>query len=110
MAILALVTRSRPDLVHTTEVTPGARMAAAVTAAAIAVAAGATLWASERPDALESAAAALGLGDGSSTSTGLLTGPAASGGLWLAAGAGVIIAFVAGWAIVRAAARRARVA
>jgi cobalt/nickel transport system permease protein len=110
VGILALVVRSRPDLVQTREVTPRARVVAAVTGAAAVVAAGAALWASDRPDALESAAAVLGLGDGSSRVTALMPGHGSPGGLWLATGIGVIMAFVAGWALFRVAARRAPVA
>lgn len=109
VGILALVMRSRPDLVQMREVTARTRVAASVAAASVAVAGAAALWASNRPDALEASASTMGLGSATHRLDTLIPG-SASGGFWLAACVGVVVAFAVGWALFRAAGGRARVA
>lgn len=105
VGILAMLLRARPDLVRDADTTPRARLVAGVVTASFAVALGAALWASELPDALESAAAAIGLGEGGSWIDAPMADYTAPGGPWVAAVVGVIVVFSLGWGLFRLAGR-----
>ena len=109
VGILAMVLRSRPDLVRTADLTPWSRVAG-VAMAAVAVALGAAAWASDLPDALEASAAALDLGEGTRVLSAPMAEYAAPGEPWVAGLLGVGVVFLVGWALVRAVARGARAA
>jgi hypothetical protein len=101
-----MVLRARPDLVRSESPVTRPRRVAAVVVTAAVVAVGAAFIGSDRPDALEAAAARLGLHDGAA----LRAAPLADyvspvGGAWVAGLAGVAVAFALGWVLFRAAAR-----
>jgi len=107
--ILAMVLRARPDLVRVdTSVSRPGRVAVMVGTAAM-VALGAAAFGSELPDALEAAAARLGLHDGVALVSAPMPDYAAPiGGAWLAGVAGVTAVFVVAWLVFRATARAGR--
>lgn len=109
VGILAMVLRARPDLVRQ-EAPPSRSLRVVVlVGSAAAVALGAAAFGSELPDALEAAAARLGLQEGAA----LLGAPmpdyaAPIGGVWLAGLAGVAGVFVVAWLVFRMTARAGR--
>jgi cobalt/nickel transport system permease protein len=111
VGILALVFRTRPELVRAEAPASRTRRMAAITASAMALALAAATFGSEMPDALESAAARLGLHEG----VALITSPmpdyeAPVGGPWLAGLVGVVAVFGLGWLLFRATAGLRRTA
>jgi cobalt/nickel transport system permease protein len=109
-SILALVLRSRPDLVTAVGPPAGAtrRFAFATLGLALSVALGAAYFASSRPDMIASAAERFGLIGRETT---LVSPPFAGyaaprGGPWVAAVVGVAVLFLLAWAAARAVARR----
>ena len=108
VGILAMVLRARPDLVAEPRVTTGGRLVTGVLTASLAAALAAAAWGSSLPDALESAAHGLGIGEGSALLPAPMAGYTAPGGGWVAAALGVAAVFALGWAVFRLAARSAR--
>lgn len=106
VGVLAMVLRSRPDLVSGAEVTRRGRVVAGVMAVAAVVALTAAVWASDLPDALEGALAAVGIGDHASPVAAPMAGYVAPGGTWVAAAIGVVCVFGLGWLLFRLTARR----
>jgi cobalt/nickel transport system permease protein len=109
VGILAMVLRTRPDLVRPEAPVSTRRRISAVVASAGAVALGAAAFGSELPDALEAALARLGLHEGPS----LLAAPMPDyvspvGGAWGAGLAGVAVVFALAWVLFRVAARADR--
>ena len=98
VGILSFVLRSRPELLAPlAPAGPGLRTAAVMGAAAVLVAAGAAAWSSSLPDALEAAAAGLGLGGGSAPADTPVAGNGALAGV-----GGVAAAFGVAWLGFRA--------
>lgn len=107
VAILAAVLRSRPELFRDRAPAAPVRLAAVGATGAVVVAAGAVLWASPRPDALEVAVERLGLGGGAGWGGAPLADySATAGGPWLAAAIGLLTVFLVGWGMARLAAAR----
>ena len=105
VGILAMVLRSRPDLVRRHRVTRGHRVATVVLTASVAVALAAGAWGSGLPDAFEAATARLGVAVHLGPAVPrLLNGTAP----WLAAAVGLAAAFGVTWLLVRLAVRRVR--
>jgi len=108
-AILSAVLRGRPELVATPAGVPASRRRAVLVGTlAVGVALAAAAFASGRPDALEAAAARLGLAESAS----LLAAPfrdymAPVGGAWVAGVVGVAVVFLVAWLLLRATARAA---
>ncbi len=105
VGILAAVLRSRPALLRDRAPAYPVRLAAVAGTAAVMVAAGALLWGSSLPDALESASESLGLHPGAALDVAPLAGYTAGAGAWLAAAIGLATVFGVGWALARLAAR-----
>jgi cobalt/nickel transport system permease protein len=106
VAILAAVLRSRPALLRDRAPAFAVRMAGMAGTAAVIVAAGAVLWGSSLPDALESASGSLGLNPGAALDVAPMAGYSAGvGGAWLAAALGLLAVFGLGWALARLGAR-----
>jgi cobalt/nickel transport system permease protein len=109
-AVLAMVLRARPELVASVP-SPSAwarALAYAGTTSAVTLAIGAAYLASSKPDALEAAAARLGIHE---IETAYLAAPFADytaplGGALMAAVIGVVAVFTVAWVIGRAVARR----
>jgi cobalt/nickel transport system permease protein len=107
VGILAAVLRSRPALASHPAPSPRARALVVFGTLAVVVAGAAAAWASALPDALEFAAARLGLDHAARPGFAPLADYVAPvGGAWAAAAAGVLAAFGAGWVVLRLAARR----
>jgi cobalt/nickel transport system permease protein len=103
LAILALVARSRPELLAPAapQQARGRTVAWIAAAAAMALATAAVYFGSVRPDALEAATARLGLGAGRTAFRAPLADYAAPiGGPWVAAALGLVIVFGLVWAAV----------
>ncbi len=105
--VLSTVLRSRPELLRTdAPVTRRGRVVAVAGAAAVVVALSAATWASSLPDALENAAAAVGLHAPTGASASPLARYASPvGGAWLAGLIGVAVVFLVGWIVFRLAGR-----
>ena len=110
--ILALVARSRPELLaHAVKARPAARrLAWGAALGSLALAVFAAYLGSARPDALQSAAARLGLGraPGAGFRAPLADYTAPIGGPWVAAAFGVVIVFGLVWGAATLAAARRR--
>lgn len=105
VAILTAVLRSRPELVRHRAPSAPVRLAVAGGSGAVAFALVAVLWSSPRPDALETAAESLGLGEGGGWAAAPMADYTAGvGGPWAAAAIGLLVMFVLGWGLVRVAA------
>ena len=105
VGILAAVLRSRPELAPHRAPSARGRTLAIIGTLAVGAAAAAAAWASERPDALESAAARLGLHDPGASFAPLADYGAPVGGAWTAAAAGLVAVFAVAWGLVRLAIR-----
>ncbi|MEJ2502513.1 MAG: energy-coupling factor ABC transporter permease [Gemmatimonadota bacterium] len=106
VGILAAVLRSRPELLRDRAPAPSGRAAVAVGTVAVAAGAAAVAWASDLPDALETALARLGLADGAGGVPGPFAGYTAPfGGPWAATAAGLLVGFAIAWILVRLAGR-----
>ena len=109
VGILGMVIRARPDLVEAPRVTPRARLVAGVVTASAVVGVAAAAWATELPDALESALEAAGLRAAETAAVASpFPGYTAPGGAWVAALIGVAFVFLFAWLLFRLAARNAR--
>ena len=107
VAILAMVLRARPELVEGPIVTAGGRLAAGVVAVSGAVAVVAAITASALPDRLEGALEAAGAHEGTPLLPAPMAGYEVAGSPWVAGAVGVLIVFLLGWVLFRAAARSA---
>lgn len=111
VGILAMVLRARPELVPDVAPASTARRVSTVAATAAAVAMAAAAFGSEVPDALESAAARLGLHEGAPLFGAPMPDYAAPvGGAWLAGLVGVAVVFGLAWVVFRVAACPGRAA